>query len=65
MTLLEWFRNLGRPSGTDSISVPVKLLTKEYSRSTAQERMLIAESIRSIEIRLNLIEDEAEVIYRR
>lgn len=65
MTLLEWFRNLGRPSDTESTSVPVKLLTKEYSRSTAQERMLIAESIRSIEIRLNLIEDEAEVIYRR
>lgn len=59
MRILEWLNNLGKPTET---SVPVKLNRDKENLLNEEERK---KQIREIEITLNLLEEEARVIYRR
>ena len=58
MSLMDWIKNLGKPTET-SVAVP---LVKKDTQDDAKERQ---REIREIQITLDLLQEEAEMIYRR
>lgn len=59
MSILEWFKNLGKPADT-RVLPKVKITREELLNEEERKKQ-----IKEIEITLNLLEEEARVIYRR
>lgn len=64
MRIIEWAKELFRPTESLTFTVPVTRIEDE-DEEAARDREALEKAIKSIEVRLNLIEDEAEIIYRR
>lgn len=59
MSILDWFKNLGKPEDTRSMP-KIKITSEELLNEEERKKQ-----IKEIEITLNLLEEEARVIYRR